>query len=411
MRAYERLLKYITYDTMADAMEGEKGTIPSSSGQLVFAKELMDELISMGVEAELDSKGFIYGSIAANLKEDKKVPVIGFIAHLDTATTFSGPGNTAKLIRGYDGKSIALNDKVTLDPAVFPALKDAEGKDIIVTNGVTLLGGDDKAGVAEIMTAIEYMNTHPEYKHGEIAFIFTPDEEIGGSMKNIDVKKTRAELAYTLDGEAFGMIEYQSFCTGAVLLEIKGVTAHPCFGKDILKNALVIGNEFHSMLPAWQRPEHTENFDGYFHLVQMEGNPQHCKMAYLIRYYTEEEYNREKKRLNRTALYLNEAYGENTVSLEFMDGRKSITKEIEAHREIIDYALAAIRDCGIEPTIPVMRGGTDGVVLTEMGLPCPNLGTGSYNHHAVTEFAVVQEMDQCVELILRIAARFADGES
>lgn len=408
MRAYERFLNYITYDTMADAIEGEKGTVPSSPGQLEFAGALMEELSSLGVtDAKLDEKGFIYGRIPSNMDESGNCPVIGFIAHMDTATTFPGPGNTARLITDYDGKPVILNSEVTLDPEIFPALKAARGKDIIVTNGKTLLGGDNKAGVAEIITAIEYMMNHPEYKHGEVAFIFTPDEEIGGSTKNIDVKKSTAALAYTLDGEAPGMIEYQSFCTGAVTLEINGVSAHPAYGKDILKNALIIGNEFHSMLPAWLRPEHTENYDGYYHLVQMEGNPQHCKMAYLIRFYTEEEYRTAKERISRTVRYLNFEYGEDTVTAQFIDGRKSMTNLIEKHRELIDYALDAIKACGITPVIPVMRGGTDGVALTEMGLPCPNLGTGSYNHHAVTEFAIVQEMDKCVELILRLVKRFA----
>ena len=408
MKAYERLLKYITYDTMADAEKGEQNQVPSSQGQWELANALMEELKALGVtDAVLDEKCFIYGSIPSNLPEGKKTKTVGFIAHIDTATTFPGPGNTARLIENYDGQPVTLCPGVVLDPEVFPTLAASKGDDILVTNGKTLLGGDDKAGVAEIMTAIEYMMTHPEFKHGEVAFIFTPDEEIGGSMRNVDVSKTSAEVAYTLDGEAFGMIEYQSFCNGAVMMEMNGVSAHPCFGKDLLKNALVIGNEFHAMLPSWQRPEHTENFDGYYHLVQMEGNPQKCKMAYLIRYYTPSEYEAAKNRIQRTADYLNAEYGEETVTLQFMDGRKSITEAIEAHRELIDYALEEIAACGVTPTIPVMRGGTDGIAFTEMGLPCPNLGTGSYNHHAVTEFANVQEMDKCVELILRLVKRFA----
>ncbi len=409
MRAYERLLKYITFDTMADAEKGEQNQVPSSPGQWELANALMEELKALGVtDAVLDEKCFIYGTIPSNLPEGKKAKTVGFIAHIDTATSFPGPGDTARLIENYDGKPVTLCPGVVLDPEIFPALAASKGDDIIVTNGETLLGSDDKAGIAEIMTAIEYMMTHPEFVHGEVAFIFTPDEEIGGSMRNVDIGKTSAEVAYTLDGEAFGMIEYQSFCSGAVMIEVNGVSAHPCFGKDLLKNALVIGNELHNMLPPWQRPEHTENFDGYYHLVQMEGNPQKCKMAYLIRYYTFAEYEAAKSRLQRAADYLNAAYGEETVMLQFIDGRKSITEAIEANRELIDFALEEIAACGVTPTVPVMRGGTDGVALTEMGLPCPNLGTGSYNHHAVTEFANVQEMDKCVELILRLVKRFAE---
>ena len=408
MRAYERLLKYITFDTQADAQKGEDDVVPSSPGQWGLARALMAELAALGIEhAELDEKGFIYGSIPSNLPKGQQCDTIGFIAHMDTATTFPGAGDTARIIEKYDGGEIPLCEGVVLNPENCNGLKDSVGDDLIVTNGKTLLGADDKAGLAEIMTALAYMMEHPEFLHGEVAFIFTPDEEIGGSMRHIDVEKTSAKYAYTLDGEAFGMVEYQSFCGGAVTLEIDGVSAHPCFGKGQLENALVIGNQLHNMLPAWERPEHTEGFDGYYHLVQMEGNPQKCKMAYLIRYYKEEEYNRAKKRVEQIAELLNTEYNREAIRLNFMDGRMSITEKIEEKKELIDFAVEEIRNCGAEPVIPPMRGGTDGVALTEKGLLCPNLGTGSYNHHAINEFANIQQMDRCVELILRITTRFA----
>ncbi|EOS70210.1 peptidase T [Lachnospiraceae bacterium MD308] len=408
MRAYERLLKYITFNTQADAKKGEDGVVPSSSGQWDLANALMEELAELGIKnVELDEKGFIYGSIPSNLSEEQQCDTIGFVAHMDTATTFPGPENTARIIEKYDGGLIMLCEGVVLEPENCSGLKDSIGDDLIVTNGKTLLGADDKAGLAEIMTALSYMIEHPEFSHGEVAFIFTPDEEIGGSMRHIDIEKTNAKYAYTLDGEAFGMVEYQSFCGGAVTLEIDGITAHPCSGKGVLENALVLGNQLHSMLPAWERPEHTEGFDGYYHLVQMEGNSQKCKMSYLLRYYREEEYNRAKKRVEQIAERLNEEYGRKAVHLTFIDGSMSITKKIEEKKELIDFAVEEIRNCGVEPVIPPMRGGTDGVALTEKGLRCPNLGTGSYNHHAVNEFANIQQMDRCVELILRIIARFA----
>lgn len=408
MRAYERLLKYITFDTQADAQKGEDGVVPSSPGQWDLAKALMEELAKLKIEnVVLDEKGFIYGSIPSNLPQGQQCDAIGFIAHMDTATTFPGPADTARIIKKYDGGEITLCEGVVLNVENCSGLKASIGDDLIVTNGKTLLGADDKAGLAEVMTALAYMMEHPEFSHGEVAFVFTPDEEIGGSMRHISVEKISAEYAYTLDGEAFGTVEYQSFCNGAVMLEIDGVTAHPCAGKGVLENALVIGNQLHSMLPAWERPEHTDGFDGYYHLVQMEGNSQKCKMAYLIRYYKEEEYNRAKKRVEQIAELLNIEYNREAVHLTFMDGHMSITEKIEEKKELIDFAVEEIKKCGAEPIIPPMRGGTDGVVLTEKGLRCPNLGTGSYNHHAVNEFADIQQMDRCVELILRIIARFA----
>lgn len=404
MKAYERLLKYITYETQADGT-GKSETVPSTPGQTVFARALMEELKALGIEAVMDEKSYIYGSLPGNV--ERHVPVVGFIAHMDTATNFPGPGNTARLIENYDGSVLQLCEGVAMDPEKMPSLKASVGNDLIVTNGKTLLGGDDKAGVAEIMTALEYMREHPEFPHGEVAFIFTPDEEIGGSTKHIDLSKTTAEVAYTLDGEEFGTVEYQNFSKGAFTAEIKGVAAHPAYAKDLMKNALIIAAELHNMMPPWQRPEHTEGFDGYFHLVQMEGTPHQCKMAYLINFHTVKEYEERKEFVRHIADFLNMKYGAGTVQLEFIDGKMCVEEKIEARMELIDFAKEEIKNCGAVPQVVPMRGGTDGVALTAMGLLCPNLGTGSYNHHAVNEFANVQEMDKCVELILRLVGRFS----
>lgn len=408
MNVQERFLKYITYDTRADAVTGEKGAIPSSPGQTVFAGALYEEIKSLGItDVTMDEKSFVYGGIPSNIEGEAQPPTVGFIAHIDTATNFPGPGDSWRVITDYDGSIIELGGGIFLDPAENPALMDAAGDDLVVTNGETLLGGDDKAGVAEIMTAIEYLMTHPEMKHGQVAFAFTPDEEIGGSMRNFDLDQFQADFAYTLDGEEFGTLEYENICNSAVVLEIEGVSAHPGYAKNQMKHALNIANEFHSHLPAWERAEHTEGYEGFYHLVQMEGNPKHCRTAYLIKDFEEDGLAAKEQRVRDIADLLNKTYGEGTISLEFIEGKKNMASIIEEHMELIDYAKEAIRSCGTEPIIAPLRGGTDGVALSFRGLPCPNLGTGAYNHHALTEFANVQKMEKCKDMILKLIEIFA----
>lgn len=405
MDVKERFKTYIVYDTQADA---ESKEIPSSPGQRVFAEALYREIKSLGIEdVQMDEKGYIYGKIPANTDKAKSAPVLGFIAHMDTATNFPGPGDSARMIENYQGGDIELCDQVYLSPEEYPALRSMIGDDLVVTNGKTLLGGDDKAGVAEIVTALEYMTEHPEFEHGQVAFAFTPDEEIGGSTKHFDLKKFGADMAYTLDGEAFGTLEYESFCNGAVQLSFHGVSAHPGYAKGVMKNALNIANEFHNLLPAWDRAEHSEGYEGFFHLVIMEGNPQESKSAYLIKDFEEEGYRRRKAQLEAAVSYINGFYGEGTVTAEYLDGKMNMASLIIKHPQLINIALEEIEACGVSAQTTPMRGGTDGVSLTFSGLPCPNLGTGSFNHHSVHEFASVDQMKKSVELILRLIGRFS----
>ncbi len=405
MDVSHRFRKYITYDTQAN---GESKTVPSSPGQKVLAEVIYRELQELGIrDIQMDEMGYIYGKIPASTEKAATAPVLGFIAHLDTALNFPGPGESARVVENYQGGDIRLCDGVFLSPEEYPVLKMMIGDDLIVTNGETLLGGDDKAGAAEIVTALEYMTVHPEFEHGPVAFAFTPDEEIGGSTKHFDLEKFGADMAYTLDGEAFGTLEYESFCNGAVQLKFQGVSAHPGYAKNVMKNALNIANEFHDLLPAWDRAEHSEGYEGFFHLVFMEGNPQECKSAYLIKDFEEAGYRRRKEKLASAVSWINGIYGEGTVTAEFMDGKMNMAPLIRKHPQLIDIALEEIEACGFPAQETPLRGGTDGVALTFDGLPCPNLGTGSFNHHSNFEFASVKQMEKSVELILRLAGRFA----
>ena len=402
----ERFLKYIACETRAD---GEREEVPSSSGQRVFGQMLLEELNAMGVErVEMDEKGFIYGKLPANDERYANSPVVGFIAHMDTATELPGPGKSVRLIANYDGGAIPLCADVFLRPENCSILEKVIGNDLIVTNGGTLLGGDDKAGVAELMAAIEYMLKHPELKHGEVAFAFTPDEEIGRSMKHFDEKKFGAQYAYTLDGEGFGTIEFENFCNGAAEIFFSGRSSHPGYAKGVMKNALNIAAEFHQLVPAWERAEHSAGYEGYYHLVVMEGNVQQSKIAYLIKDFEEKSYARRKERIERAVNWINEIYGEETAKVKFTDGQMNMAQIIRSRfPESVEIAMEEMKECGIEPEITPIRGGTDGVSLTFKGIPCPNLGTGTFNHHSIFEFASVDQMEKCVELILRLTTRFA----
>ena len=412
MNLQDRFLKYIEFDTMADTEAGEKGVVPSSPGQKILADVLFEEVKSFGVtDAVIDEKCFIYGSIPSNIEGEEQPPTLGFIAHFDTATTFPGPGKTYRIVENYNGGVIELCKGVQLDPKNISALADSVGEDLIVTNGKTLLGGDDKAGVAEIMTAIEYIMTHPELKHGRIAFAFTPDEEIGGSMKYFDTDKFSADVAYTLDGEEFGTLEYESFCNSAAIIEIEGISAHPGYAKNSMVNALNIASEFHQYIPAWERAEHSEGYEGFYHLVMMEGNPQHCKTAYLLKDFEKSGLEKREEKIRAIADLLNKDYGEGRVSLSFVRGRMNMAELIEEHAELIENAKEAIESLGAVPSVTPLRGGTDGVALTFQGIPCPNLGTGAYNHHAVTEFVNLHKMEKCKELILKLIDIFAEEKN
>lgn len=406
MRTYERFLNYVMFDTMS--LEGQT-TVPSTPGQRILAESLAAEIKSFGIEdVRLDDKGYVYGSIPSNI--EKKVPVIGFIAHVDTSDAHPSPKKEPRIIKKYDGSVIELAPGVTLDPETDHNLKNAVGCDIIVTDGTTLLGGDDKAGVAEIVTALEYLATHPEFKHGKVAFSFTPDEEIGSSQDHFDVAAFGAEFAYTVDGTDFGDIEYENFYGASAVIDIKGVATHPGEAKDKMKNASLIAMEFDALLPPWERPEHTQDYEGFYHLMHINGDCETCKMSYIIREHDYEKYQARKAFMKRAAETINARYGQGTVTAEIKDGYRNMAEMVRPHMHLIDFAKDAIAACGVTPRVPAIRGGTDGSELSYKGVPCPNLGTGSFNHHAVTEVANIDHMDQCTEVILRIISRYAELE-
>jgi len=406
MRTVERFLKYVMYDTMSD--ENSK-SVPSTPGQMVLARALADEIKGLGIEdVRLDEKGYIYGSVPSNI--EKEVPVIGFIAHMDTADTYPSPKTAPRIIENYDGSVIRLSSGTELDPAADANLRNSIGCSLIVTDGTTLLGGDDKAGAAEIVTALEYLTQHPELKHGKIAFSFTPDEEIGTSQDHFDVAAFGARFAYTVDGADFGDIEYENFNAASAVIDIKGVSTHPGEAKDKMKNASLIAMEFDGLLPPWERPEHTEDYEGFYHLISIEGDCDHCRLRYIIREHDFDKFAERKETVKRAADLLNARYGAGTVNAEIKDGYRNMAEMVRPHMHLIDLAKDAIADCGVTPRVPAIRGGTDGSILSFRGVPCPNLGTGSWNHHSVTEIANIDHMEQCTQVILGIIARYAGFE-
>ena len=401
MELQERFLKYVMFNTQSSE---ETGTVPSTPGQKVLAQALCEELRGFGIsDVRLDDMGYIYGSIPSNL--DKDVPTIGFIAHMDTADAHPSPVKMPRIIENYDGGVITLESGAVLDPAADENLRNAEGCSLIVTDGTTLLGGDDKAGVAEIMTALEYVAAHPEMKHGKIAFSFTPDEEIGTSQDNFNVEAFGADFAYTVDGADFGDIEYENFNGASAKITVQGVETHPGEAKNKMKNAMLIAMEFNAMLPPFERPE---NYEGFYHLMHMEGDCSTATLRYIIREHDASKYEKRKETVRQAAAYLNFKYGEGTVTAEVADGYRNMTEMVRPHMHLIDYAKEAIAELGIAPRVPAIRGGTDGSELSFKGVPCPNIGTGSWNHHSVTEVANIGHMEKTAELILAIIGKYAE---
>ncbi|MGN1412623.1 MAG: peptidase T [Anaerovoracaceae bacterium] len=407
MNVAERFLNYVMIDTQS--REGS-ATVPSTAGQLRFAEYLVEELRQMKIEdVRLTEQGYVYGSVPSNT--ENKVPTIGFLAHVDTADSFPGPSdeNPPVLVSNYDGGILMLPSGKLLDPKSDKNLKKAAGSTIITTNGNTLLGGDDKAGVAEIVTALETL-LREDIPHGKIVFAFTPDEEIGTSMRQFDTSAFGAEYAYTVDGAGFGEIEYENFNGASAEICIHGISTHPGDAKGRLVNAALIGTELAQMLPENQRPECTEGYEGFYHLVHMEGNCETCKMFYLIREAETERYETMKQTLLNIAEGMNQKYGTGIVKVYIEDEYRNMAECILPCRHLIDHAAAAIRELGGRVQCGLIRGATDGADLSFMGIPCPNLGTGSYNHHSTSEFANVDEMNKCVQLILGIIMRYA-GET
>ena len=402
----ERFLNYVAIETQsADDCE----TVPSTEGQWNLAKLLQQELIDLGVSnVQLSDHCYVTGYIPSNLPEGKTAPALGFIAHMDTATETSGAGIKARIVKDYDGGVIVLNEELglTLDPAVFESLKNHVGDDLIVTDGTTLLGADDKAGVAEIMALAEYLLTHPEVPHGKICIGFTPDEEVGNGPAFFDVEGFGAELAYTVDGGGLGELEYENFNAAGAQIEVQGNVIHPGSAKGKMRNAALIAARFQSMLPAEETPAHTEGYEGFFHLHDMAGDVSYAKLDYLIRDHDRASFEARKALLHEIAGKLNAEYGVDLVTVKVRDSYYNMKEQILPHMELIDLAKEVMEELGVKPLVVPIRGGTDGARLSFMGLPCPNLCTGGYNFHGPYEYCSIQSMRKVVDILLGLTQKF-----
>lgn len=413
MRAYERLLKYVSYETTSDE---NSQTCPSSAKELVFADELVEELKAIGVaDAHVDKDGYVYGSIPAT-KGAENEKTIGLIAHMDTAPAMSGAGIKPRIINDYDGADIVLNEKlgVVMDTVTFPQLRNYVGQDLIVTDGTTLLGADDKAGIAEIMTAAAQIieddkacegNTDEHIAHGKICIAFTPDEEIGRGADRFNVESFGADYAYTVDGGMLGEIEFENFNAASAKVHIKGENIHPGEAKNKMKNASLLAMEFNSMLPPAEIPAHTEGYEGFFHLCGMSGDEENAYLDYIVRDHNMDKFLERKAMLEHITAYLNTKYGAGTVNLDMKDSYYNMREKLEADLYIVDRAVEAMKENGVEPIIQPIRGGTDGARLSFMGLLCPNLSTGGHNFHGKYEYICIQSMDKMVEIIKSIVCK------
>ena len=399
----ERFLRYVAVDTES-AEEVEQ--VPSTERQHDLARMLCRELQEMGFEAEHDEHCYVYGTIPGNRPD---APVIGFIAHMDTSPDMSGKDVKAKIVR-FTGEDILLNAEkgIVLSVKDYPSLEKYRGEDIICTDGTTLLGADDKAGVAEIMTLAQFYAENPDVPHGTIKIGFTPDEEVGNGPKYFDVKKFGADFAYTLDGGELGEIEYENFNAAAMKVQVKGLGIHPGSSKNKMVNASLIAIEFDSLLPAQQRPAFTEGYEGFFHLHSMQGEVESATLTYIIRDHDAGKFEAKKALALAAGEYLNKKYGEGTVTVEIKDSYRNMAEIIRQHYHLIDNARAAMQELGVTPVTMPIRGGTDGATLSYMGLPCPNLCTGGANFHGRFEYIPVQSMELTYEIAKGIAARYAD---
>ena len=402
-RIEERFLRYVAVDTES-AKEVEQ--VPSTERQHDLARMLCRELQEMGFEAEHDEHCYVYGTIPGNRPD---APVIGFIAHMDTSPDMSGKDVKAKIVR-FTGEDILLNAEkgIVLSVKDYPSLEKYRGEDIICTDGTTLLGADDKAGVAEIMTLAQFYAENPDVPHGTIKIGFTPDEEVGNGPKYFDVKKFGADFAYTLDGGELGEIEYENFNAAAMKVQVKGLGIHPGSSKNKMVNASLIAIEFDSLLPAQQRPAFTEGYEGFFHLHSMQGEVESATLTYIIRDHDAAKFAAKKALALAAGEYLNKKYGEGTVTVEIKDSYRNMAEIIRQHYHLIDNARAAMQAIGVTPVTMPIRGGTDGATLSYMGLPCPNLCTGGANFHGRFEYIPVQSMELTYEIAKGIAARYAD---
>jgi len=403
MNLVERFLNYTTFDTQSAE---DSQTVPSTSKQLVFAEYLKKELEREGLDnVEMDEKGYIYATLEANIKDD--VPVIGFISHYDTSPDCSGADIKPRIVTHYDGGEIVLSGElpnaIVMSPEKFPELLQHEGEDLIVTDGHTLLGADDKAGIAEIVQAMKYLQEHPDIKHGKIRIAFNPDEEIGMGAHHFDVEKFGCEWAYTMDGGDVGELEFENFNAAAAKVAIKGVSVHPGYAKGKMVNANALAAEFAMLLPADETPERTEGYQGFYHLLGITSNIEQAKLSYIIRDHSRERFEDRKRFIMRCAEQMNEKYGEGTVECTVTDQYYNMKEKIEPDAmHVIDLVLKAMQEVGVAPKVKPIRGGTDGAQLSFKGLPCPNIFAGGINFHGPYEFVPIQSMEKAMQVIVKI---------
>ncbi|APJ12983.1 peptidase T [Bacillus safensis] len=402
----QRFTSYVKVDTQSDA---EKESCPSTEGQLNLARQLVEEMKSIGIqEVTMDENGYVMGTIPSNT--DKDVPTIGFLAHIDTATDFTGKNVKPQLHENYQGGDITLNEDlhIVLSPQQFPNLKKYQGHTLITTDGTTLLGADNKAGIAEIMTAMHYLIEHPEIKHGKIRVAFTPDEEIGRGPHKFDVDAFGASYAYTIDGGPLGELQYESFNAAGAKVSIKGNNVHPGTAKAKMVSAAKIGMLFHNKLPSEESPEYTEGYEGFFHLTKFVGEVEEAELQYIIRDFDKEKFNNRKALIEKIANDLKATYGENSITLSIQDQYYNMREKIEPVKHIVDIAHEAMENRSVTPVIEPIRGGTDGSQLSYKGLPTPNIFTGGENFHGKYEFISVENMVKATEVIVEIARLFEE---
>ena len=400
MDIVERFLKYVSFDTQSAE---DAGKTPSTDKQLKLAEYLKGELEALGLtEVEMDSNGYVYATLPANT--DKEIETIGFIAHMDTSPDCSGADVNPRIVEQYDGGDIVLDaaEGLVTSPKKFPELIDHIGEDIIVTDGHTLLGADDKAGIAEIVTAMEYLLAHPEIKHGKVRVGFNPDEEIGLGAHKFDVEKFGCAWAYTMDGGELGELEYENFNAAAAKIDVKGVSVHPGYAKNKMVNAVRIAAELAAMMPTHETPDHTAEFEGFFHLLGIEGNVEHASMSYIIRDHDRQRFEKRKVFMQQAVDWMNAQYGEGVVTADIHDQYYNMREKIEPVPHVVDLVLDAMKDCGIPSKVRAIRGGTDGAQLSFMGLPCPNIFAGGLNFHGPHEFLPIPSLKKASELVVKI---------
>ena len=400
MNLLERFLKYVSIHTTSDE---NTGLVPSTPQQMEFAKILAEELKDMGMQdVSLDKKGYLMATLPSNI--DKDVPTVGFISHLDTSPDMSGKNVKPRIVENYDGNDIILNEKenIVLSPKQFPELTMYRGQSLVVTNGLTLLGADDKAGIAEIMTAMDYFIKNPDVKHGKVRVAFNPDEEIGLGAHHFDVEKYGCQFAYTMDGGEIGELEYENFNAAGAKVTFYGTNVHPGYAKNKMVNSMKIATKFMATVPANESPEYTDGYEGFYHLTGIGGDVEKTTVSYIIRDHDRKKFEERKAHLQMLVDKINSEFGDNTATLEVKDQYYNMKEKVEPVKYIVDIASEAIRQAGVEPKVKPIRGGTDGAQLSFKGLPCPNIFAGGHNFHGKYEFVPIQSMDKATEVIKNI---------